>query len=85
VIVLIAWLSWPASGGKDYDTPEQAVVNTCRAAQIMGNYTPGNPAAIRIGWQEAGQPAGIGWTALVEHRGGGYAVKRCKYQHVTHG
>ena len=68
-----------------YDTPEQAVTATCHAKNIFGNYTPHETTDIRVGWQREGQPAGIGWVALVVSQGFGYQVKDCKYQHVTHG
>jgi len=39
----------------------------------------------RVGWQDAGQPNGVGWVALVTKSDSGYRVSSCKYQGFTHG
>lgn len=82
--VLMIWLAMPAKTSGGYGTPERAVIGTCHARGIMGNYTPGRLTNIRIGWQEKGDAPGFGWSALVVREGGGYWVKDCKYQGVAH-
>lgn len=85
LVVLVAlWLVSVRSMGKSYNSPERAVIATCHASAIMGNYTPKRGTNIRIGWQGKGQPQGVGWAALVVRDDGGYRVKDCKYLHVTH-
>ena len=82
---IVSWVLWPGQSDKEYDTPESAVMATCHAVAILGDYTPADATNIRIGWRRSGQPAGIGWSALVVRAGSRYRVQECKAQRVTHG
>jgi hypothetical protein len=66
-----------------YESPDAAVTATCHAVHILGDYSQ-HDGRYRIGWQPPGAAPGIGWTAIVEHHGGGYEVIDCKFQGVTH-
>jgi hypothetical protein len=67
-----------------YESPDAAVTATCHAVHILGDYSE-QDGRYRIGWQPGGAAPGTGWTAIVEHDGGGYEVIDCKFQGVTHG
>ena len=84
-VVVVSWRVWPERTVRSWATPEGAVTETCHAAKILANYTPDRQTNIRVGWQRAGQPVGVGWAALVVRVGHEFRVKQCQYLSVSHG
>jgi hypothetical protein len=85
-LVVTVWLLRDHSrgGGKRYASAEEAVTVTCHAAHIVWQQ-PAGTSGLRIGWQEAGQPNGVGWVALVTKRDSRYLVSSCKQAGFSHG
>jgi hypothetical protein len=69
--------------GRVFDSPDEAVLKTCRASEIVHDASPGQARA-EIGWQTARQPPGDGWVAVVVADGPGYRVTNCKISRFTH-
>jgi len=74
-----------ARADTSYETPQEAVLKSCHAVALLGNYTPTASTNIRVGWQELGDAPGFGWVAMVKSVAGGYRVSQCRYQGVAHG
>ena len=69
--------------GGGYASPDAAVMATCHAARILGDYSS-HGGRYWVGWQPAGDAPGFGWTAIVEGDSGDYAVIDCRSERVVH-